>query len=90
MEREYSKNSNIVFVDPLGVRHAALTTMWWAGNQVIPEYVSASGEPGCNLVYITGDSTKKDPYGLQIERATSVVHKTKQVAPGSYWCWPDE
>jgi hypothetical protein len=41
--------------------------------------------PSINLVYVTGDEAKTDPYGRQIERATSVVHKSGQSAHGRYW-----
>lgn len=41
--------------------------------------------PSVNVVYATGDDAKTDPYGRQIERATSVVHKTLQAAHGMYW-----
>jgi hypothetical protein len=90
MEREYSQDSRIVYVDPLGKPHSALVTVWWTGTQDVPTYRSESGEPGCNLVYVSGDETKRDPYGRQLERSTSVVHKSKQPAHGNYWCWPDE
>lgn len=94
MERSYDLNSQIVYVDPKGVRHSAIVTVWWAngadGQNEIKEYVSASGEPGCNLVFTSKDPERKDSYGRQIERATSVVHKSKQPAHGSFWCWPDE
>jgi hypothetical protein len=90
VEREYSENSRIVFVDAHGVEHSALVTIWWTGNREVAAYRSENGEPGCNLVYVSSDDTKTDPYGRQIERFTSVVHKTKQAAHGNYWCWPDE
>lgn len=90
MERTYDFNSQIIYVDPKGVPHAALVTIWWTGGQDIPTYRSASGEPGCNLIFISGDENRRDSCGRQAEHATSVVHKSKQVAHGNYWCWPDE
>jgi len=90
MERMYDFDSHIVYVDPKGVRHSALVTVWWAGDREVSSYRSQNGEPGCNLVFVSGDESRKDPCGRQIERATSVVHKTKQPAHGNYWCWPDE
>ncbi len=90
MERKYDLNARIVYVDPKGERHSALVTVWWTGSDPIPEYVSATGEPGCNLVFVSNDPDRRDPYGRQLERATSVVHKSKQPAAGNYWCWPDE
>jgi hypothetical protein len=92
MEKKYDQNSHIVYVDPKGVPHSALATVWWDGNDrtQVAAYIAASGEPGCNLVYVTEDGSKKDPYGRQLERSTSVVHKSKQAAHGNFWCWPDE
>lgn len=86
MERTYDLDSNIVYVDKHGVRHSALPTIWWS----LEHTKSVGEEPGCNLLYVAKDETKGDPYGRQIERETSVVHKSKQPAPGNYWCWPDE
>jgi hypothetical protein len=41
--------------------------------------------PALNLVYVSGDIEKNDPYGRQIERVTSVVHKSNQSAGAFYW-----
>jgi hypothetical protein len=86
MERTYDFDSPIVYVDPKGVRHSALATTWWG----LDHHKAAGTQPGCNLLWVSGDETKTDPYGRQIERATSVVHKSSNPAPGNYWCWPDE
>lgn len=91
MERnDYDLNATLVYVDPRGVSHSAIVTIWWTGEANVEVYRSANGEPGCNLVYISDDHNKVDPYGRQIERATSVVHKSKQAAHGNYWKWPGE
>lgn len=104
MKRTYDHNSNIIYVDSQAQRHSAFVTCWWGvegasydgpvqGNPpaTAPQgYVGPTGEPGVNLVYCSKDTMKKDPYGRQIERATSVVHKSNQPAHGNYWCWPDE
>jgi hypothetical protein len=47
-------------------------------------------EPGCNLVFVSGDEARNDNCGRQTEIETSVVHKGNQIAHGNYWCWPDE
>lgn len=65
------------YVDPRGEAHNALVTVWWS-------------DVGCNVVFTSGDEEKRDSYGRQIERATSVVHKSMQPAHGNFWCWPDE
>ena len=90
MERSYSIGQHVVFVDPNGIARDALVNVWWKGTKTIQEYVSASGEPGCNLVIVCKDERKEDSYGRQTEHYTSVVHKSKQVAPGNFWRWPDE
>lgn len=41
--------------------------------------------PSINVVYVTADESKTDPYGTQIERATSVGHRQGQTAHGYYW-----
>jgi hypothetical protein len=65
--------AHIVFVDEVGVEHDALVTAPW-------------GLTCCNLVFVSGDTTKEDSYGRQIERRTSVAHKSiyGQV-PGNFW-----
>lgn len=90
MERKYEVGQHVIFVDPHGVRRDALITIWWHGSTPIPEYVSASGEPGCNLIVVCKDAKKDDTFGRQSEHFTSQVHRSKQPANGSYWCWPDE
>lgn len=66
------------FVDATGVPHNALVTAWWS-------------ETCCNVVIASGDITKQDVYGRQIERYTSVMHKLSAGATfGMYWKWPEE
>jgi hypothetical protein len=72
----------IFFIDPYRKAHAALVTRVWNGM--------VGAIPGCNLVFVSGDESKEDPYGRQIERATSIVHLSGQPARASCWCWPDE
>lgn len=90
MERKYEIGQHIIFVDEYGVRRDALVTIWWSGGQEITAYRSESGEPGCNLVIVSGDENRKDSCGRQTEHRTSVVHTSKQAAHGFKWCWPDE
>ena len=93
MERTYDSNSKVDYVDEHGVRHSALVTQWWLGlDGTIEGYhkIQPGAEPGCNLLFVTSEPDKRDNYGTQIERRTSMVHKTVQAAPGNYWLWPDE
>lgn len=87
MERQYNVGACVAYVDKFGVRRPALVTIWWMD---VVAYKSPTNEPGCNVVFVTDDAKKEDSYGSQIERATSVVHKSMQPAPGNYWCWLDE
>lgn len=90
MERDYSVGQHVIYVDGYGKAHKALVTQWWYGDSLVQDYLSKYGDPGCNVVYVTDDKLKRDSYGTQIERQTSVIHKSKQPAHGNYYCWPDE
>lgn len=61
-------------MDDRGLAHHALVT-WRHGE----------GNPSINLVIVSTDASKDDPYGRQIERHSSVVHKSNQAANGMYW-----
>lgn len=57
------------------------------------QYFNPNSIPCCNLVYASSDATKTDPYGRQLERATSCSYGRNQgLVPfvGYCWCWPDE
>lgn len=87
MEKEYKIGAHVIYVDARGVRRDALVTTWWGATE---EQIKLYGTPGTNLVFVSGDENRNDGYGRQTEHNTSVTHKSKQVAPGNYWCWPDE
>lgn len=58
-----------------------------------PEYRSTCTPPCCNLVYVSDDKSKEDPYGRQLERTTSCANGRSQgLTPfvGCCWAWPDE
>lgn len=76
MERTAKPGDAIVYVDSTAVARAALVT--------------TSGGSWVNLVVVSTDETRSDSYGRQIERQTSVVHHSRQEAPGNYWRWADE
>lgn len=79
MEVEPVEVGDVVrYVDAVGKSHYALVTAVW-GN-----FVEGSA-PSLNVVFISDDEAKTDPYGVQIERNTSVVHHSHQEAPGLYW-----
>ncbi len=77
-KRELQVGDVVTFVDATGTPHTSLVTAWWS-------------EMCCNVVYVAGDPEKKDTYGRQIERNTSLLHKdTMGTAHGMYWKWPEE
>lgn len=89
MERKYEIGQQIEYVDEHGEPHAALVTQWWGPGpgRVVDYQPDPTGEPGCNLVYVSGDEKKRDECGRQLERATSVVHQSMQPAHGRFWRW---
>lgn len=87
MERKYEVGQNVIYRDQYGGDHPSVVTAWWPDTA---HYQPNTKTPGCNLVFVSTDETKNDPYGRQIERETSVVHRSNQPAPGRFWRWPDE
>jgi hypothetical protein len=45
--------------------------------------------PCINVVYVTNDPSKRDPYGAQVERMSSLQHlsqgPSQMPRPGRYW-----
>jgi hypothetical protein len=44
--------------------------------------------PCINVVYVSSDPSKRDPYGQQLERMSSLMHQsamTNMRTPGRYW-----
>jgi len=89
----------IVYVDTTGVaRGAVLTTIWGDANREATK--DAHGNiletddpaPTVNLVFTSGDEDRRDNggSGRQIERASSVVHASRQTVFGNYWRRVDE
>lgn len=76
--RKPELGKTVVYCDPSGVDHEALVT-------------AVCSETCCNLLWVSGDESKTDTYGRQIERQTSVTHAavTGQ-AHGNYWRHADE
>lgn len=77
MKKELQVGDSVVFIDSHRVEHMALVTNVFGAWQ--------DGYSGCNVVYSSNDETKTDPYGRQLERATSVCHVS--VNPARAMCW---
>lgn len=79
MENEPVVGGEVTYVDPVGKPHKSLVTAVWHTE------FGVGNPPGLNLVYVSGDEAREDTYGRQIERVTSVVHRSGQPAAGNYW-----
>lgn len=72
MDENLQVGQSVVYVDPVGKRHAALVTEVWT--------------PTCiNLVFVSSDENRKDTFGRQIERSTSLMHMSVVPVHGNYW-----
>lgn len=67
--------STVEYVDPVGKSQEALVTAVWGEFGVNP----------INIVFVTDDKGKTDPYGRQIERATSVQAAGPATAHGRFY-----
>lgn len=76
-ERDVSVGDQIVYHNPVGVPHRALVTAVWTKSFV-------------NVVIVSSDEGKTDVYGRQIERVTSLSHKSAMPVHGNYWRFDDE
>jgi hypothetical protein len=66
----------VTFVDAHGKTRPAL---------VLRVHGNEEDDPSINLIYVSGDKSRGDMYGRQIERETSVVHQRNQSSSGMYW-----
>lgn len=80
-EKRVNIGDAINFSDEYGKSHKAVVTTVYNSGHVGDD----TPLPSVNLVYVSDDETKSDQYGRQIERKTSVVHKTNQYAHGMFW-----
>ena len=80
--RTLEVGKHVIYIDPVQKRRDAVVTAVF--DKMMGDM------PGCNVVFVHDDEERHDTYGRQIDRETSVVHKSVQPAPGNCWCWPDE
>jgi len=78
----------VVYHDEVAQPHNALVTAY---HGQVDEAGQPVGNVGCiNLVFVSGDPARKDPYGRQIERLSSIAAREGWYAHGHYWRWPEE
>lgn len=87
MDRNFKVGQPVIFHDANARPIPALLTAIHGSEY---EQNGIKHYPCVNLVFCSLDGEKTDPYGRQIERHTSVVHKHSQSAAGMYWRWVDE
>lgn len=66
----------VTYVDEVSVEHDALVTVYFGGERP---------DGALNCVYVSSDPKKNDPYGQQLERASSVSRQSEHTAHGRYW-----
>lgn len=76
-ERIPQIGQHVIFCDSKSVDHDALVTCVHTAECV-------------NLLIVSGDAEKKDNYGRQIERPTSIRRMDSMMAHGFYFRFPDE
>lgn len=81
------------FIDSNYREHDALVLVIHAAKDGVSypeEFEWPDGEvgPTINVVHAASEDSKTDPYGRQIERPTSVMHKQQTVGmPRAGFCW---
>lgn len=67
----------VIYCNPVGQDHNAIITAVW-------------GVTCCNVVFVSGDPTKTDTYGRQIERQTSLQRVGPNTTYGQYFRYADD
>lgn len=66
----------VIYTDEVGVEHNALVTIYFGGERP---------DGALNCTFLSSDAAKSDPYGRQIERASSVSRQSEHTAHGRHW-----
>jgi hypothetical protein len=92
---ELKAGDHVIFIDERYKKHNALVTQvhgdvaeWTSEKFSGPErhwYI-----PCINLLFVAADEHRTDQYGRQIERPSSVVHKSNNSAGGNCFVFPGE
>jgi hypothetical protein len=75
--KEIKVGDQVVYVEADASPRNALVTAVWT-------------PPMVNVVFVSGDENRTDSCGRQIERATSVYHKSQSNVHGRYWRYEHE
>ena len=87
MERKFvNVGDHIIFTDTRRKQHSGLVT------EVHDSGVEQRRDslPAVNVLYVVDDETRMDQYGRQIERESSVVHRTMNSAEANCYHLSDE
>lgn len=68
---------SVLYTDSKGVDHEALVTAVWSKTCI-------------NVAYVSTDEDKRDSWGRQLERDSSVNHVSLVGAHGKYWRFKGE
>lgn len=92
---ELKAGTHVIYIDERYEKHNALVTQvhgavegWESDKFTGPErkwYI-----PCVNLLFVAADEYAKDQYGRQIERESSIVHKSNNSAGGNCFVFPGE
>ena len=90
--RKLAIGDSVIYVNEFGKPLNALCTQNWGRGEfsIAPDSVYPQDPPSINVVFVTPNEDKTDSCGRQIDRETSVVHRTRQGAHGRYWKFADE
>ena len=94
MEAKLKVGDHVIFLDSRRKKHHALITAVWdvfpPDDEGVYHITDKQHPPSLNLVYVAEDTSREDQYGRQIERTTSVVHRSLNQAGGNCWKLPTE
>ena len=84
MERKFvNVGDHVIFTDTHRQQHSALVTEVWDGGPDVEQREDSL--PAINLLYVVEDDSRRDQYGRQIERESSVVHLAMNSAEANCW-----
>ena len=90
-ESKMQVGAPVVVVDSLGKRHNGILTNVFGWGTPEEHFAQYKSWPCANVVFVSDDEKKTDPYGRQLERFTSFPHKSSMPGVnGMYFLFPEE